>query len=146
MQVALLLYVAVTVPLRAGFNLDVPLWSVGFFVDMAIDVYFVTDICLNFRTAFYDQHGVCEDRGSYIACNYLRGWFLIDFVSTLPLPYLAYLAPDDPGGVAGSAGSMIGAEDSGSANMRALKALRLVRLSKMLRLVRTHSHPTPCAG
>ena len=38
--------------------------------------------------------------------NYLRGWFLIDFVSTLPLPYLAYLAPDDPGGIAGSAGSM----------------------------------------
>ena len=66
-QVALLLYVAVTVPLRAGFELEVPLWSVGFFVDMAIDVYFVTDICLNFRTAFYDEHGVCEDRGSYIA-------------------------------------------------------------------------------
>ena len=64
---ALLLYVAVTVPLRAGFELEVPLWSVGFFVDMAIDVYFVTDICLNFRTAFYDEHGVCEDRGSYIA-------------------------------------------------------------------------------
>lgn len=51
-QVALLLYVAITVPLRAGFDLEVELASFSFFVDMLIDIYFITDICLNFRTAY----------------------------------------------------------------------------------------------
>lgn len=40
-QVVLLLFVTVTVPLRAGFDVDVELWSAAFFIDMAIDIYFV---------------------------------------------------------------------------------------------------------
>jgi len=55
---------------------------------VAIDVYFVLDIALNFRTAFYTNGGVREDRPSYIARNYLKGWFTVDFASTLPLSYL----------------------------------------------------------
>ena len=137
-QVFLLLYVAITVPLRAGFEIEVALWSVGFFVDMVIDCYFVADICLNFRTAIWLSDGTREHRPKEISKHYLRGWFGIDFVSTLPVSYLAYLG-DDPDAVvselAGSLGGDAGGPGAGS-NFRALKALRLVRLSKMLRLAR----------
>ena len=137
-QVALLLYVAVTVPLRAGFDIAVPLWSTGFFIDLTIDLYFVLDICLNFRTAYYNLDGSREERPGKIASNYCHGWFFIDFISTLPVSYLAYLGDDAPAaalaGLDGSLGSAV--EPSNSKNLRALKALRLVRLSKMLRLAR----------
>jgi len=129
-QVALLLYVAITVPLRAGFSIEVDLWSFAFFLDAAIDLYFISDICLNFVTAYYKKDGTREERYGPIAINYLKGWFFIDFVSTLPVSYVPYFV-DDGGGT----GSLNGEGTEGS-NFRAMKALRLVRLSKMLRLAR----------
>eukprot|EP01043_Picozoa_sp_COSAG02_P037749 COSAG02_NODE_2855_length_7889_cov_3.123363_8_plen_306_part_00 len=132
MQVALLLYISVVVPIRAGFEVDVALWSTSFFVDAAIDIYFVCDLVLNFRTAYYTKGGIREDRPSAICRNYLKGWFFVDFASTLPISYIAYFTEQSPeqldGSLAGEAGVGGGA--------RALKALRLVRLSKMLRITR----------
>ena len=87
-KVALLLYISVAVPIRAGFEVDVALWSATFFVDAVIDVYFVCDIVLNFRTAYYTKGGIREDRPGRICRNYLRGWFMVDFVSTLPISYI----------------------------------------------------------
>ena len=134
-QVVLLLYVAITVPLRAGFSLEVELWSLGFFVDMFIDIYFITDICLNFKTAYYNKDGTREERLGPIAIHYMKGWFFIDFVSTLPVSYVPYFI-DQPA-VVDVAGSLAAAaEAEGASNFRAMKALRLVRLSKMLRLAR----------
>ncbi len=130
-QVILLLYVAITVPLRAGFSIEVELWSADFFLDLAIDLYFIADICLNFCTAFYKKDGTREDRLVPIAKNYVRGWFFIDLVSTLPVSYVPYFVDDGPV-LAGS----LGGEDGNGQNFRAMKALRLVRLSKMLRLAR----------
>lgn len=112
--------------------------AAAFFIDMAIDVYFVADICLNFRTAIWLRDGTREVRPHKIAESYCRGWFSIDFVSTLPVSYLAYLGDDEaPADGLDLAGSLGGGEGPGGAgNFRALKALRLVRLSKMLRLAR----------
>ena len=87
----MLLYVSVTVPLRAGFQLDVDLWSASFWVDVIVDVFFVLDMFLNFRTAYYDRAGLREDRAGRMARNYLSGWFVIDLFSCLPLGYLLRL-------------------------------------------------------
>ena len=110
---------------------------------MAIDIYFVIDIVLNFRTAFYTKQGTREERPGRIARNYVGwpffgktwGWFTIDFVSTLPISYIQYFTPDEGSAIALLDGSL-GGERTSSGNTRALKALRLVRLSKMLRLAR----------
>jgi len=110
---------------------------------MAIDIYFVIDIVLNFRTAFYTKQGTREERPGRIARNYVGwpffgktwGWFTIDFVSTLPISYVQYFTPDEGSAIALLDGSL-GGERTSSGNTRALKALRLVRLSKMLRLAR----------
>lgn len=130
-QVFLLLYVAITVPLRAGFSLDVELWSVDFFVDLVIDLYFITDICLNFCTAFYKKDGTREDRLIPIAANYMRGWFFVDLVSTLPVSYVPYFVDEGE-----ELATSLAGEGGNGQNFRAMKALRLVRLSKMLRLAR----------
>ena len=119
-SVILLLYVSITVPLRAGFEIDIELWSVGFFVDLFVDCYFIADLIMNFRTAHYDKHGMREERPWRIATYYLKGWFAIDLFSCLPLGYLGYFMDDD----------------ESSSNLRAIKAFRLIRLSKMLRLAR----------
>lgn len=67
-----------------------------------------------------------------IALHYMRGWFILDFVSILPIGYITMLTGGD--------------EDSGAGKQtKALKILRMVRLSKLLRisklkrLVRKHS-------
>jgi hypothetical protein len=41
------------VPLRTGFRIEVEAGGFAFFLDMVVDVYFVADVILNFRTAFY---------------------------------------------------------------------------------------------
>ena len=43
--------IAIAVPYRIGFDIDVPVGSFGFCVDVLIDLYFATDIFVNFRTA-----------------------------------------------------------------------------------------------
>ena len=43
--------IAIAVPYRIGFDIDVPVGSFGFWVDVLIDLYFATDIFVNFRTA-----------------------------------------------------------------------------------------------
>lgn len=83
-SVVLLLYVAAAVPLRISFNVEVEIWSFAFFVELVVDLFFVADVVLNFRTAFYDENGFRESRPKYIARHYLKSWFAIDMLSCLP--------------------------------------------------------------
>ena len=143
MQVVMLLYVAMLVPLRTGFDVEIPLWSAGFFIDLVVDVYFIMDVVFNFRLSYYNRDGTREDRPSKIAANYLRGWFAVDFFSCLPLAYITYFLPEDVDTVVcatcSAAGAGVIAGDDGAdatSNFRAMKVLRLIRLSKMLRLAR----------
>jgi hypothetical protein len=119
-------YVALVTPVRAAFERDTALWSSGFWVDAVIDVFFIVDVCLNFRTAYYTRSGVREARASKMAQHYLRGWFFIDFISCLPVGYIMYFYDD----------ASSDASSSNSSNARILKIARLIRLSKMLRLAR----------
>eukprot|EP01043_Picozoa_sp_COSAG02_P015947 COSAG02_NODE_691_length_18445_cov_23.541099_12_plen_784_part_00 len=111
LQVLLLVYLCVVIPLRACFSIDILIGSTEFYVDTFADLVFVLDVVLNFRTAFVDEHGVVEERPRVIARHYLRGWFMLDVLSCLPFQYL-----------------------SSGGNFKAAKAVRLVRLTKMLRL------------
>ena len=107
-------------------------------LQLVVDVYFIIDIFLNFRTSYYTSDGTREDRPDKIAKAYLKGWFTIDFLSCLPLGYVGYFFQDNGTASAATAGSMAVAADGakGDSTIRLLKVLRLVRLSKMLRLAR----------
>jgi len=120
-SVVLLLYVAVSVPLRACFDIDVDLWTFAFWFDACVDIYFIVDVVLNFRTSFFDENGFREERPGKMARYYLKRWFTIDFISCLPFGYIGYFQDTD---------------EAGSQDLRALKAFRLIRMTKLLRLAR----------
>ena len=92
--------------------------------------YFVIDLVLNFFTAYHDDKGMREFRKRKIRTNYLKGWFLIDLVSCLPVGYVGMIAEAMEGGDKAAEGG------GGSSNTRAFKALRLLRLAKMLRIAK----------
>jgi hypothetical protein len=56
-QAVLLFYIAAMLPYRIGFSHDVVLWSAWFWLDLGIDIYFLFDLCLNFRTAVITSDG-----------------------------------------------------------------------------------------
>eukprot|EP01052_Picozoa_sp_SAG31_P048599 SAG31_NODE_10236_length_1166_cov_1.248360_2_plen_218_part_00 len=90
-QIVLLIYVATQVPFRSGFGIKTPPGSFWFTVEIFIDLYFITDVILHFRTSFYGPDNVREDRPWRIAKNYLKGWFFIDFISCIPLQHVLVL-------------------------------------------------------
>ena len=46
-------------------------YTVWWFIELLVDIYFVTDIMINFRTAYYGADGIREDRPGKIAKRYL---------------------------------------------------------------------------
>jgi hypothetical protein len=122
-QVLLLAYVSLTVPYQTGFDITNDLYSVGWWLELFIDVYFIIDIGFNFRTPYVGKQGRLVVSGRAMAVNYLKGWALIDIGSCASVLQYFLL--------------MFGSEDSGGAsNARAAKVLRLLRLAKLLRLAR----------
>jgi len=100
--------------------IEIDFW---FFADTVQDSLFLIDIILNFRTAYFDD-GVLIVSLKKIGKKYLKGWFFIDLLSTIPLDYIVLLANSD----------------QDLANLLTLpsllRLLRLIRLVKLLRLMR----------
>eukprot|EP01052_Picozoa_sp_SAG31_P016261 SAG31_NODE_1070_length_10071_cov_6.989771_13_plen_102_part_00 len=93
MQFFLLMYISLWVPWRIGFTRTAPLWSFAFFFDIMVDLYFIIDVFINFRTAIVNSDGDLVYEGRGVALFYLKGWFLVDFISCLPLNYAVRSLP-----------------------------------------------------
>ncbi len=122
-QVIFLLYVSIVVPYRACFGVEIQVFSPVWYWDTTIDVYFLADLALSFRTAYTDSHGIQVVDPKSIARRYLKGWFTLDAISCIPVGHISRIIEQT-------------ADEAGPDNVRALKALRLLRMSKMLRLAR----------
>lgn len=89
LMILLLIYVATFQIWTMAFLPDTVDWisAIKYFVDLCIDILFFVDIAINFITAY--ERGATdltiETRFKFIAINYFAGFFLIDFVSALPL-------------------------------------------------------------
>lgn len=55
---------------------------------LAVDVTFVIDILINFRTTFVNGQDEVVSHPGRIAVHYLSGWFLIDLVAAIPFDLL----------------------------------------------------------
>jgi CRP-like cAMP-binding protein len=87
----LLFYIALSLPYALGFAQDSTTLRT---IDEVIDVIFMVDIVLNFRTAYFDNDALIMD-GRRVAHNYLRTWFFLDFVTCFPFQRVtAGLLPD----------------------------------------------------
>lgn len=63
-----------------------PAWKA---IGYTVDILFLADIFVNFNVATYDEDmEVVEDRLT-LAKNYLKSWFLIDFVTIIPFELLS---------------------------------------------------------
>ena len=78
----LILYSSVTVPFRLG--MDHPAEGGWWIFEVAVSFCFLADLRLNFITAYPDgdQYILNKD---LIRTNYLKGWFLIDLTSSIPV-------------------------------------------------------------
>jgi hypothetical protein len=122
-------YNIVAVPFQVAWGDAQPRTSSELFIfESLVDMFFVLDICLNFRTSFYctRTREVITDPG-LIAQRYLRNWFCIDFVSSLPLDFVMAMQQHTQS----SRGS-----DSNAHNVVATKMVRIFRLTKLLKLLR----------
>ena len=91
-------------------------------LEVFLEIYFIADIFINFRIAYHHRvTGELVRSHRAIAMKYVRGWFLLDVVSSIPVEFFE---------VASSGGEGEG-QLSTVKIVRTLKLFRLIRLMKM---------------
>ena len=107
-----------------------------FVVNRLVDLIFYADIGLAFFSAYRKsakEGGTLVTNLRTIRWHYLRGWFLIDLSSMIPLDTVgvvqASMAKDDGGGGGGGGGGA-------SPNLKGLRLMKLLKLMKLVRLVK----------
>ncbi|XP_072936045.1 potassium voltage-gated channel unc-103-like isoform X6 [Epargyreus clarus] len=128
----LVIYTAIFTPYVAAFQLNEPDFdkrSRGFgqdpivVIDMIVDVTFIIDILINFRTTYVNAADEVESDPAKIAMHYLRGWFVIDLVAAIPFDLLLFGTDTD------ETTTLIGL----------LKTARLLRLVRVARKIDRYS-------
>ena len=62
-------------------------------LDLIINFMFFVDIVLGFRTTYFNAFGQEVREPKQIAWNYITGMFVVDFLSSIPYRYVAYIIP-----------------------------------------------------
>jgi hypothetical protein len=115
----LLLYCALTIPYFIAFDqVEVFRWT-----DVAVDFMFFIDIVFSFVTAYEKENAELEFQleisPRVLAKRYIRGWFLLDVLGTVPFTEI-----------------MRDTVQGADAYPRLIKIIRILRLLKLLRLSR----------
>eukprot|EP01043_Picozoa_sp_COSAG02_P029200 COSAG02_NODE_1806_length_10867_cov_7.575130_5_plen_748_part_01 len=123
LQIVMLFYVALVVPFRIGFDEEAKPSHWIFWWEVLVDLYFWLDIVMNFRTGHYDENNELVVDQRKVCKKYLQGWFVLDFISVLPVTYIGYA-------MNGHGSAETGGE------LKLMKVFRMLRLAKLLRLAR----------
>jgi len=114
MMLIFVIWTSYSVPYRASFSTDNG--ATDIWLELCIDILFCLDVILNFFTAYYETEGILQTNSGAIARRYLRGWFIVDVVSSIPVSgFSASLSP------------------SLARLFLALKFVKLVRLVRLMR-------------
>uniref|UniRef100_A0A672RY72 Voltage-gated inwardly rectifying potassium channel KCNH2 n=1 Tax=Sinocyclocheilus grahami TaxID=75366 RepID=A0A672RY72_SINGR len=121
----LVIYTAIFTPYSAAFLLsdeeEAAMQRCGYscsplnVVDLMVDIMFVVDIVINFRTTYVNSNDEVVSQPGRIAIHYFKGWFLIDMVAAIPFDLLIYR----------STTTLIGL-------LKTARLLRLVRVARKL--------------
>jgi hypothetical protein len=110
-----LAYIAVvTPPMIALYWLDDPCQAPPtIFFDTALDAFFLLDILMNFLTGMI-QAGTYHDDFQTVSHSYLKGYFLFDVVTSIPVSFFELIATAQCGATAAAeaAGGTVDAEDT----------------------------------
>ncbi|XP_077636505.1 voltage-gated inwardly rectifying potassium channel KCNH6 isoform X3 [Crocuta crocuta] len=88
-------------------------------VDLIVDIMFVVDIVINFRTTYVNTNDEVVSHPRRIAIHYFKGWFLIDMVAAIPFDLLIFHTGSD------ETTTLIGL-------LKTARLLRLVRVARKL--------------
>ncbi|XP_049715903.1 potassium voltage-gated channel subfamily H member 6 isoform X3 [Elephas maximus indicus] len=88
-------------------------------VDLIVDIMFVVDIVINFRTTYVNTNDEVVSHPRRIAIHYFKGWFLIDMVAAIPFDLLIFRTGSD------ETTTLIGL-------LKTARLLRLVRVARKL--------------
>ncbi|XP_073979824.1 voltage-gated inwardly rectifying potassium channel KCNH6-like isoform X3 [Rhodnius prolixus] len=136
----LVMYTAIFTPYVAAFLLNEPDYTNRktkkygddplVIVDLIVDVTFIVDILINFRTTYVNQNDEVVSHPGKIAVHYLRGWFLIDLVAAIPFDLLLFGSDTDELGLD---------TDETTTLIGLLKTARLLRLVRVARKIDRYS-------
>nr|XP_056717322.1 potassium voltage-gated channel subfamily H member 7 isoform X2 [Euleptes europaea] len=88
-------------------------------VDLIVDIMFIIDILINFRTTYVNLNEEVVSDPARIAIHYFKGWFLIDMVAAIPFDLLIFGSGSD------ETTTLIGL-------LKTARLLRLVRVARKL--------------
>ncbi|KAM4705245.1 voltage-gated inwardly rectifying potassium channel KCNH2-like [Rhinophrynus dorsalis] len=66
-------------------------------VDLMVDIMFIIDILINFRTTYVNSNEEVVSHPGKIAIHYFKGWFLIDMVAAIPFDLLIFGSGSEEG-------------------------------------------------
>ncbi|XP_056149858.1 potassium voltage-gated channel subfamily H member 6-like [Lampris incognitus] len=133
----LVIYTAIFTPYSATFLLsdqeEAAMQTCGYscsplnVVDFIVDIMFIVDIIINFRTTYVNSNDEVVSQSARIAVHYFKGWFLIDMVAAIPFDLLIYRSGEEVvrGGGEGETTTLIGL-------LKTARLLRLVRVARKL--------------
>ena len=64
-------------------------------IDLIVDIMFIIDILINFRTTYVNKNDEVVSHPGKIAVHYFKGWFLIDVVAAIPFDLLLFGSETD---------------------------------------------------
>ncbi|XP_062917316.1 potassium voltage-gated channel subfamily H member 2-like isoform X2 [Mobula hypostoma] len=125
----LVIYTAIFTPYSAAFLLndqeEVRRRGCGYscnplsVVDLMVDIMFMIDIFINFRTTYVNSNDEVVSNPVRIAIHYFKGWFLIDMVAAIPFDLLIFRSGSE------ETTTLIGL-------LKTARLLRLVRVARKL--------------
>ncbi|CAG9530029.1 unnamed protein product [Cercopithifilaria johnstoni] len=57
-------------------------------IDLIVDIMFIVDIIINFRTTYVNENDEVVSHPGKIAIHYFKGWFVIDMIAAVPFDLL----------------------------------------------------------
>jgi len=117
----LILITVMTMPLSLGWEI---LNERFFVMNLLFDMIFLLDVCKNFCTGIVDENDALIMDFRIVRNNYLTGFFITDFCSSIPLDLIFKAI-----GISSDSGTVAGTKHS-------LKMIKLLKVTKMFKLFR----------
>ena len=84
----MVMYITVLMPVNVSFDVERLNEQPFPTLDLVIDIAFILDVFLNFISAYTTADGAVVYHVKDIAKKYLKGWFWLDLIASVPFNYL----------------------------------------------------------
>ena len=137
-----LLFTAIFTPYEVTFIDEGACITIIFFINRFIDLLFCLDICLIFNLAYQEsESGGWVYSRTMIACNYFKGFFLIDIFSVLPFYVFTFMLAESNIRCSPFTGqirnfTMLEEPDDLARATSVIKVIKLLRMLKLARVMK----------